>query len=256
MTLRDDVADTEVKPIVLKGVIARAVNERGVEETATCPHCLTKGHMKGYLLSFPESNKKFPVVRGMNCPSCGEFLLFFSNGKKVFTSPDFVQNRSFRVDPGEDERMLVPRVTGRPPAPKEVPAPLARDYGEACLVLADSPNASAALSRRLLQTILRQAGGVKKQNLAQEIDEAIANHLVPSNVGEQLDAVREIGNFAAHPEKSQTSGEVVEVEVGEAEWNLDVVELLFDHFYVKPARIREKKDALNKKLKDAGKKTL
>jgi hypothetical protein len=33
-----------------------------------------------------------------------------------------------------------------------------------------------------------------------------------------LDAIRTIGNFAAHPIKSTSSGEIVDVEPGEAEW--------------------------------------
>jgi len=68
-----------------------------------------------------------------------------------------------------------------------------------------------------------------------------------------LDAVRNIGNFAAHPMKSQSTGEIVPVEPGEAEWNLDVLESLFDFHFVAPAKTKARKDALNKKLKDAGK---
>jgi hypothetical protein len=43
------------------------------------------------------------------------------------------------------------------------------------------------------------------------------------------------------------------VELGEAEWNLDVLESLFDFYFVQPARAKAKRDALNKKLADAGK---
>ena len=64
---------------------------------------------------------------------------------------------------------------------------------------------------------------------------------------------RNIGNFAAHPIKSTNSGEIVEVELGEAEWTLDVLEGLFDFYFVQPAQIQAKKEALNKKLAEAGK---
>jgi hypothetical protein len=40
---------------------------------------------------------------------------------------------------------------------------------------------------------------------------------------------------------------------GEAEWLLDVLEGLFDFYFVQPALLKAKRDALNKKLKDAGK---
>jgi hypothetical protein len=57
----------------------------------------------------------------------------------------------------------------------------------------------------------------------------------------------------SHPTKSTSSGEVVPVEAGEAEWNLDVVEALFDFYFVQPHLLHKKRDALNAKLKDAGK---
>jgi hypothetical protein len=50
--------------------------------------------------------------------------------------------------------------------------------------------------------------------------------------------------------------EIVPVEPGEAEWNLDVLESLFDFYFVAPARTKARRDALNKKLADAGKKPL
>lgn len=70
---------------------------------------------------------------------------------------------------------------------------------------------------------------------------------------ESLDAVRNIGNFAAHPTKSKSTGEIIDVEPGEAEWNLDVLESLFDYFFVQPALIKKKREELNRKLGDAGK---
>ncbi len=63
------------------------------------------------------------------------------------------------------------------------------------------------------------------------------------------------GNFAAHPMKSQLTGLILDVEPGEAEWTLDVLEELFDFYFVLPAVIQKKKDAFNKKLQDAGKPT-
>jgi len=47
--------------------------------------------------------------------------------------------------------MIYPRTGGRNPAPQEVDDFIAEDYNEACLILNDSPKASAALSRRCLQ---------------------------------------------------------------------------------------------------------
>lgn len=135
---------------------------------------------------------------------------------------------------------------------QEVTEPYQKDFLEACLVLGDSPKASAALSRRYLQALLKDKGGAKKKDLADQIDEVVAMG-VPSHISEDLHAVRNIGNFAAHTMKSTNTGEIVDVEVGEAEWNLDVLESLFDFYFVQPALSAKRKAALNVKLKEAGK---
>ena len=65
--------------------------------------------------------------------------------------------------------------------------------------------------------------------------------------------MRNIGNFAAHEIKSKITGAIVDVEAGEAEWNLDVLESLFDFYFVEPGKTAKRKAELNKKLKEAGK---
>jgi hypothetical protein len=73
------------------------------------------------------------------------------------------------------------------------------------------------------------------------------------HLADELDAVRNIGNFAAHPSKSQATGQIVEVEPGEAELNLGVLEGLFEHYYVEPVKRAERRCRLDTKLADAGK---
>ncbi len=146
-----------------------------------------------------------------------------------------------------------PLTSSRPPVPFEVEEIFANDYKEACLILTFSPKASAALSRRCLQNILREKADVKKGNLSSEIQQIIDSNALPSHLSESIDAIRNIGNFAAHPTKSTATGEIVEIETGEAEWLLDVIEALFDFYFIQPAILKAKKDALNKKLAEAGK---
>lgn len=134
-----------------------------------------------------------------------------------------------------------------------MPKPLQDIYNEACVVLADSAKASAALSRRCLQTILREHAKVKAQDLSKEIDEVLASKQLPEYLAADIDAVRNIGNFAAHPIKSTSSGEIVDVEPGEGEWNLNVLEGLFDFYFVGPAESKRKRTALDAKLADAKK---
>ena len=143
--------------------------------------------------------------------------------------------------------------TSRPPCPSEVPAHINEDYREACLVLPFSPKASAALSRRCLQNLLRDAAKVKPSDLSKEIQEVIDSGKLPSQLADSIDAIRNIGNFAAHPMKSKSTGEIVDVKSQEAEWNLDVLETLFDFYYVQPVKIAKKRDDLNAKLSEAGK---
>lgn len=148
--------------------------------------------------------------------------------------------------------MAYPR-SGSRPVPAEVPSPYRDDFVEACKVLGESAKASAALSRRCLQAILRDQAGTKSKDLADQIDEVIASKAVPSHIQNDLHAVRNIGNFAAHAMKSTVTGAILDVEPGEAEWNLDVLESLFDFYFVQPALAAKRKADLNQKLKAAGK---
>jgi hypothetical protein len=132
----------------------------------------------------------------------------------------------------------------------------AGDYVEACNVIGDSPKASAALSRRCLQHILREVEKVKHSDLANEIQQVLDKGKLPTHLAESIDAIRHIGNFAAHPIKSTASGEIIDVEPGEAEWNLDVLESLFDFYFIQPDLLKKKRGALDAKLASVGKKPM
>src|SRR5215207_8926158 len=64
---------------------------------------------------------------------------------------------------GEPQPVL-PKAAARP-VPREVDDAYAQDFAEAATVLPDSAKASAALSRRLLQSLLRDQGNVKPSSL-------------------------------------------------------------------------------------------
>lgn len=76
---------------------------------------------------------------------------------------------------------------------------------------------------------------------------------LPQSLHDTVDGIRNFGNFSAHPIDDKTSLQVIEVEPHEAEWCLDILDELFDHFYVKPATAKAKKAALDAKLATAGK---
>ena len=174
-----------------------------------------------------------------DCPECDQYI---------------VEYALFAIDI-DDQKPLTKQIIwpevrpGARPVPSEVPAKFAEDYIEACLVLEDSPKASAALSRRCLQLILRDKISVTQGRLYSEIREAINRPDMPSHISDTLDHIRTIGNFATHPNKFSATGEIVPVEQGEAEWCLKLIEDLFDFCFVSPARAKERQQAIDAKFK-------
>lgn len=151
----------------------------------------------------------------------------------------------------EPLRLLVWPRSARAAQP-EVPAHLAADLAEAAAVLPISAKASAALGRRLLQRLLHEKIGAK-ESLAKEIASLLDQGGLPAGLRETLDLVRHFGNFGVHPIVSARTGEIVEVEPGEAEFVLEVLEGLLDFYYVEPARRAKRLESIRAKITDAGK---
>jgi hypothetical protein len=217
-----------------------------------CPHCSISVHItfviKELIHAIDEKNSKIGWEASFaNCPHCGQAVIFLQSGMLGRN------NQGGKFINGVRDRFLVWPMSSLRPCPSEVPTDVATDFKEASSVLSISPQASAALTRRTLQQILRDYGHTKSKDLFDQIQEVIDAGQVSSALADQLNAVRVIGNFAAHPLKSQVTGAILPVEPNEAEWNLDVLEDVFDHYFVKPAKVAERKTALNLKLAAAGK---
>src|SRR5574337_461731 len=180
-----------------------------------CPHCLESFHDFYEVIPVGNDASGDWGVISRKCPSCERVVLVLGSGKIGSIGGRHI------LEYIKDERLIYPRAPSRVPLSKEVPDEFAREYREACTVLADSPKASAALSRRCLQRLLRGKANIKPSNLANEIQEVIDSGSLPPYIAESINDIRNIGNFAAHPIKSERPGEVVEVEPGEADWNLD-----------------------------------
>ena len=215
-----------------------------------CPHCTVTFRSEVLFTYIGGEAGKHWSIEAQSCPACAKVVLSLVN-TAVF--PGGAPNGPYQEANVISRELVRPRATSRKPLSPEVPERYREDYLEACLVLPDSAKASAALSRRCLQLLLREAGNTKKKDLAEQIEEVLKDNRLPSDIATIVDAVRNIGNFAAHPIKSASTGEIVPVEPGEAELNLDVLESLFDFYFVRPAETKRKMDALNQKLKDAGK---
>jgi hypothetical protein len=216
-----------------------------------CGHCFADYHPATTRLPIGrDAAAKLWQLEYETSPRCEKFNIRLVWGLPHATAPSAMAQQV-------GSRVIHPKEgTSRSPAPAVVPKPLQEDFNEACLVLPDSPKASAALSRRCLQNILRDHAKVKPQNLSKEIDEVIASNQLPAHLSSDLHAIRVVGNFAAHPTKDTSTGEIVEVEPGEAEWLLELLEGLFDFYFVAPAETQKRRDALNTKLKAAGKPTI
>ena len=227
-------------------------NERG-----QCPHCLTVVRFEPAEERLGSSQVKSITGRIVrvwsteilcsHCPDCGH--LIFSVCKVIFHTHEGLPGGSAEFG---EQILLWPLHRSRVPPPQNVPDPIKEDYNEAALVLMLSPKASAALSRRCLQALLRRAT-IKKISGSRSTRHY---HIFPVISLQMLTLIRQVGNFAAHPMKSTSSGEIVDIEHGEAEWNLDVLDMLFDFYYTQPAIAQQKRDALNAKLVDAGKKPM
>jgi len=216
-----------------------------------CPHCLEHFHDEWrYEPLIADRTGKVWGVGCTTCAACGRIVVTLGTllqaVERGTNAPQWVPNpTTFRA--------VYPKGVSRAPLPSEVPAEFAADYSEACLVLPDSEKASAALSRRRLQYLLREKAGIKKGDLANEIQQVLDSRQLPSHLADDLDAIRNIGNFAAHPLKSTNTGEIVDVEPQEAEWLLNLLEQFFDFYFVQPSRAKAKRDALNAKLQSIGK---
>ena len=131
---------------------------------------------------------------------------------------------------------LIPESLAKP-QPEYIPAPLHEDYTEACRIRDLSPKASATLSRRCIQGMIRDFCGISKGRLLDEINELkkrVDEGKAPKGVSEEsvdaIDHIRSLGNIGAHMEKDINL--IVPVDPDEAQVLIDLIESLFDEWYV------------------------
>ncbi len=225
-----------------------------------CPYCEVKFSIDGvnadhsfpHFGSFrpwggasqPDPNDKDFSITSHKCPECRGQIMWLNElavcGDNPKTDKEVIATT-----------LLYPR-TVKKALPASVPSAIAEDFREALGTLEVSPKASAALSRRCLQNVIREQESIVRPNLSQEVRDLLALKKLPLHLAEDLDAIRVIGNFAAHPIKDQHTGDIVEVEPGEAEWTLQVLGDLIRFYYEDELERQARRDALNAKLRSAG----
>jgi hypothetical protein len=162
-------------------------------------------------------------------PECRRFSFYVLLYEVEETSTVTARGRGY--EPIGDEPLGAWRLVPASDAkvyPDYVPKPIRDDYAEACLIRDLSPKASAALSRRCLQGMIRDFWGIRKARLKDEID-ALEEKVNPKTWA-AINAVKNVGNIGAHMEKDINV--IVDVEPREAAMLIGLIEMLIEDWYV------------------------
>lgn len=170
-------------------------------------------------------------------PKCREFTLAVGLHKATFAYgwARGARLAEWRLVPPSDAKVY----------PDYVPEAIRNDYQEACLIRDASPKASATLSRRCLQGMIRNFWKVKGKGSLKEEIEAIKDKVEPET-WEAIDSVRGVGNIGAHME--QDINVIIDVDPDEAGRLLWLIELLMKDWYIN----RHEREQGLKALKELG----
>ncbi len=146
------------------------------------------------------------------CPNCGQYTIYATGiGKLV-----------------RDVNVPIRPISSAKQFPKYIPEAIRQDYEEACVIVTLSPKASATLSRRCLQGMIRDFWGIEKKNLYEEI--SALKDKIPADLWSSIDALRQLGNIGAHMEKD--TNVIVDIDPDEANSLIQLIELLMKEWYI------------------------
>lgn len=198
-----------------------------------CPFCnhnatITAENYSEHEFNFYKNNKfgfQYIKIEVISCPNyeCKKYTLKFflhdciDKGGRVHV-PETEPKQTWTLIPAAETKMF----------PDYVPLPILVDYREACLIRDLSPKASATLSRRCLQGMIRDFWKIKKSRLCDEINE-LQNKIDPTTWA-AIDSVRKIGNIGAHMEKDIDL--IIEVAPEEAKLLIGLIETLIKDWYI------------------------
>ncbi|MGO8099261.1 DUF4145 domain-containing protein [Rhizobium leguminosarum] len=180
---------------------------------------------------YGDTGLQYTAVRCVNV-ECNEVTLVVDFATSVYNG----RRGTYEAGKGLRSWKLLPENSSSI-QPDYIPGPLREDYYEACLIRDKSPKAAATLARRCLQGMIRDFCGIAKGQLIDEIKElrkCIDDGNAPKGVAPEtidaIDAIRGIGNIGAHMEKDINL--IIEVDPGEAQALIELIEMLFDEWYV------------------------
>ncbi len=203
-----------------------------------CPHCGHAATIQEKDISNDDSILTIKNKDGYRCltsvfivcpnPGCQRFTLTaaLKEVKNVF-HPDGSGPRDHSDLPILRQWDLIPESKAKS-FPNYIPKPILDDYSEACLIRDLSPKASATLSRRCLQGIIRDFWQVKPGWLAVEIEQI--KDKVDVDTWKAINGVRSVGNIGAHMEEDINV--IVDVEPNEAQLLVELIEILLKDWYV------------------------
>lgn len=152
-------------------------------------------------------------VQFNKCPACKKVTIDI-----IGVGSQFPEGFKRRIFPASEAKQY----------PNYIPSHILKDYTEAYDILELSPKASATLSRRCLQSMIRDRWIVNERNLYKEID-AISDK-VDAKTWEAIDALRKIGNIGAHMQKDTSL--IIDIEPWEAEKLILLIEVLIKSWYI------------------------
>lgn len=199
----------------------------------SCPYCnrdatITDVNYAYELHYFDNDNKDGPLAiktEIITCPNieCREYIITASL-HKTYYQPGLgrqIVNESLTCWPMKPNSLAKQ-------LPNYIPKAIIADYEEACLIKALSPKASATLSRRCLQGIIRDFFGISKDRLVDEVN-SIKDKVDPVT-WQAIDSVRKIGNIGAHMEKNINL--IIDVDPAEAQLLIGLIEILIKDWYI------------------------
>ena len=197
-----------------------------------CPHCHVDIAVTPHVFALGEDQDGSWQVSNTRCPNCDRVI----------------------VDVGTKGGCAFPvwPPSSRPRLSEDVPVELESEYRAACQILPYSPEASAAISRRLLHRFLATHAGAGGGGLAEQVRRAADSEEIPPYLRAALQTLSRVTRLGAEGHKSLHPEALTPAEPGEAEWLLDVLQSLFELYFVQPARLRRKLDALEEKIGPTG----
>lgn len=194
-----------------------------------CPYCSMIMPISDETLAKQTPNFSYPYVSSWHgngipsepsaielsffkCPNCNQYTI------KAKGIGEMVKDVDVSIRPLSSAKQF----------PEYIPEAIRKDYEEACAIVSLSPKASATLSRRCLQGMIRDFWGIKEKNLYDEI--SALKDKIPADLWSSIDALRQLGNIGAHMEKD--TNVIVDIDPDEANSLIQLIELLMKEWYI------------------------